>query len=342
MKALVLQTPGEKPSLVVKEIPVQELGPNDALVEVAACGVCHHDVAVMRGVLRRGVKPEIVLGHEISGRVAEIGDAVTTAKVGDRVVSTLSTFCGRCLRCLSGREYRCLHGHGIGHGIDGGFAQFVKLPESSLISIPDDVDLEEASIFGCPMGVALQALQDVAQVKAGERVLVTGAGGGLGVHAVQIASALGASVLAVTTSPDKVKRLEGLAASDVFLADELDFSELALALTEDQGVDVVVNTVGSAVFRSSLRSLAQFGRMVLLGEITGERATINLAEVLFRDAAIFGSTGAERRHITEVSRLVSSGTVRPVVSQKFALDEATTAYQHIRAKETFGRVVLVP
>jgi D-arabinose 1-dehydrogenase-like Zn-dependent alcohol dehydrogenase len=341
-KALVLEAPGEEPSLAVREVGTPTLGPHDVLVEVAACGMCRHDVAVMQGVLRRGVKPEIVLGHEISGRVVGIGPSTESVKVRDRVTTTLTTFCGRCQPCLDGREYRCVDGRGIGHAIDGGFAQLVRVPESCLVAVPDGVELEEASIFGCPMGVALRALRDVAELQSGETVLVTGAGGGLGVHAVQIASAMGATVIAVTTSSDKVERLERLGVAEVILADELDFSEFAMALTEDRGVDVVVNTVGSAVFGSSVRSLTQFGRMVVLGEVAGEKALISLAELLFRDAKIVTSTGAGARHIAGIGGLVASGRISPVVSEKFALEDAAKAYHLMRANQTFGRVVLVP
>ena len=341
-KALVLEAPGEEPSLAVREVGTPILGPHDVLVEVAACGMCRHDVAVMQGLLRRGVKPEIILGHEISGRVLDIGPSTGSVKVGDRVTTTLTTFCGRCQRCLDGQEYRCVDGRGIGHAIDGGFAQLVRVPESCLVAVPDGVELEEASIFGCPMGVALRALRDVAELRSGETVLVTGAGGGLGVHAVQIASALGATVIAVTTSPDKVERLERFGVAEVILANELDFSEIAMALTEDRGVNVVVNTVGSAVFGSSVRSLAQFGRMVILGEVTGDRASINLAELLFRDARVAASSGAGPRHIAEIGDMVASGHISPVVSEKFALEDAAKAYRLMRANKTFGRVVLVP
>ena len=342
MKALVVESPGENPSLAVREVETPSPGPDDVLVEVAACGLCHHDIAVMGGVLRRGLKPGVILGHEISGRVAETGDTVTSVCVGDRVTSTLTTFCGRCDRCLDGREYRCLSSRGIGHAVDGGFARFVSLPASSLVQVPDEIGLEEASVLACPMGVALQALSDVARVQPGETALIVGAGGGLGVHSFILAAALGARAIAVTTSADKVEPLERLQAGEVLLADELDFLEFALALTEDEGVDMVVNTVGSAVFEASVRSLAQFGRMLLLGEVAGGRATMNLAELLFRDASVLSSTGAGRRHIVEVAGMVSSGTVRPVVSQRFPLEEAGEAYRLMRDRKTFGRVVLVP
>ena len=342
MKALFLKEPGEEPRLVLADAPDPVPGPHDVVVKVAACGFCHHDVAVMAGVLRRGVKPDIVLGHEISGTVVDAGDEVEMVKPGDFVVAALTTFCGECERCTSGRDYRCLQAQGLGHAIDGGFAQLVKLPERGVVPIPGDADLLGASILACPIGVAVRALEDVAQLRKGETVLVAGAGGGLGLHAVQVASAMGARVLAVTTSPDKVAGIEEHTSAEVILAGELDFSEIAMALTDDAGVDVVINPVGSAVFDSCLRSMAQFGRMVVLGEVTGGLVSLNPAELLFRDAAILGSTGASVLHITRAAELMYKGDVTPVISKSYALEEAAEAYREIRAGKTFGRVVLIP
>ncbi len=342
MKALFLKEPGEVPELVLADAPDPVPGPHDVVVQVAACGFCHHDVAVMAGVLRRGVKPDIVLGHEISGTVVDVGADVEKVKPGDFVVAALTTFCGECERCTSGREYRCLQAQGLGHAIDGGFAQFVKLPERGVVPIPRDADLLGASILACPIGVAVQALEDVAGLRMGETALVAGAGGGLGLHAVQVAGAMGARVLAVTTSPDKVARIEEHTSAEVILAGELDFSEIAMALTDDMGVDVVINPVGSAVFDSCIRSMAQFGRMVVLGEVTGGHVRLNPAELLFRDAAILGSTGASVRHITRAVELVGKGDVTPVISKTYALEEASEAYREMRAGKTFGRVVLIP
>lgn len=342
MKALVLDEAGDEPKLAIRDVPIPKLGPHDVLVKVRSCGFCYHDVVVMQGLLRRGVKSQVVLGHEISGEVAEVGDQVGSLSVGDRVASILTEPCGQCSRCRAGREHRCLNGRGIGHSIDGGFAEMVKLHENSLALLPAKVELEESCIFGCPMGVALQGIRDVAQLKAGETALVTGAGGGLGVHAVQICKHLGARVLAVTTSSEKVEGLEGLGADEVILAGELDFGEMALALTEEAGVDVVVDTVGSALFDSSFRSLAQYGRMVILGEIVGGRISINPAELLFRDASIIGSSGTGRRHLQDVASLVVQGRLRPIISETFPLERAAEAYRLMRERHTFGRVALVP
>ena len=144
----------------------------------------------MAGVLRRGVKPGVILGHEIAGIVAQVGEGARLVEKADRVVSLLTNACGQCERCLSGREHRCLHGQGIGHGRDGGFAEYVVLSEFSLIKIPESIDLTGAALLACPMGVALQAVQHVAEAGPGKTTVVTGAGGGLGIHALQMAAAL--------------------------------------------------------------------------------------------------------------------------------------------------------
>ncbi len=342
MKALFVTRPGEDPELDLREVDTPDPKADEVLVRVASAGLCNHDVSIMRGLLRRGVDHDVVLGHEIAGVVESTGPDVGGFRKGDAVVSTLTVFCGVCDRCTSGHEYRCHQGRGIGHAVNGGFAEFVALPEKCLIKLPSGVETGTASILACPIGVALQALRDVARVKPDDTVLVTGAGGGLGIHALQLAAALAGRAMAVTHSPEKLDDLEQYAPGNVVLADELDFSEIVLALTEDQGVDVVIETVGSATFRSSLRSMAQFGKLVALGEVLGERVSFNLAEVIFRDARVLGSSGASRAHVTEAVRLVAEGTVAPVISHRVPLADALDAYRLVREGRSLGRVVLVP
>jgi NADPH:quinone reductase-like Zn-dependent oxidoreductase len=149
-------------------------------------------------------------------------------------------------------------------------------------------------------------------------------------------------VLAVTSSGGKVEALRSLGADEVVLAAGQDFSQEVLALTRDEGVDVVIDTVGSPLLPASLRSLAQYGRMVVLGEVTGGTASINLAELIFRDIRILGSSGTTKRHIREVAHLVGEGRLRPVVSHTFPLEEADEAFNLVARGKALGRVVLTP
>ena len=342
MKALFVKQPGPTPEFEIRDVDTPEAGPNDVVIEVHAAGLCGHDIAIMTGLLRRGVDHSVILGHEISGTIAQLGSDVTGLAKGDPVVASLTASCGRCDRCNSGLDYRCRYGSGVGHGVNGGFAEYVKLPATGVTPLPSDIDLVGASLIACPIGVCVRAAKSVARVSAGESVLVTGAGGGLGVHAVQIAGALGAQVFAATTSPEKLDGLDSYAPGGAILGGELDFSELVLAFTEDKGADVVIDTVGSATFRSAIRSLSQYGRMVLLGEVEGSRASLNLTDIMFRDAAIYGSTGASRPDIEAAIELVASGEVQPVVHTTMPLEDASEAVSLVTSRQATGRVALTP
>ena len=342
MKALFVKEPGTTPEFEVRDIPDPRARAGQVVVRVEAAGLCGHDIAIMTGILRRGVDHDVVLGHEISGRISEVGESVAGLSVGDAVVASLTAFCGECDRCVAGFDYRCRVGRGVGHGINGGFAEYVRLPARCVTLIPDSIELIGASLLACPIGVSVRAIKSVANICAGEVALITGAGGGLGIHAIQVATAFGAQVFAATSSPEKLDELERFAPGGVMLGGELDFSELLLAFTEDSGADVVIDTVGSATFGSSMRSLAQSGRMVLLGEVAGGRARISLTDIMFRDAVIQGSTGASLGDIATAAELVSGGDVEPVVHASLPLEEAGEAVRIVADRQALGRVVLLP
>ena len=333
---------GDPPVLEIRDVPIPEAGPRQVLVRVAACGFCHHDRSVMAGVLRRGVASDVILGHEISGVVESTGSEIAGLQTGDRVVSILTEACGRCDRCTNGREHRCREGLGIGHGCDGGFAEYVALSEHCLVKVPEGLDPIGAALLACPMGVALQAVRETAQVAPAETVVVTGAGGGLGAHAVQAAAASGARVLAVTSSPEKENALRELGASEVLETNGLDFAELVMAMTGDEGADVVIDTVGSALFPSTLRILAQYGRLVLLGEILGQNVSLNPAEIIFRDARVLGASGVSRVTVEQAGLMALEGKLRPVVDLELPLEQAATAYRLVTERRPTGRIALLP
>ena len=330
--------------LALAEREVPRPGPGEALLRVDACGFCHHDYLVMTGTLRRGVAPGVVPGHEIAGTVAALGEHAARFREGERVVSLLTAACGLCARCLAGREHRCRNGAGIGHGRDGGFAEYVALPETALVAVPDGLAAERAALLACPAGVALSGV-DSAEVSAGETVVVTGAGGGLGIHAVQLAAARGAQVIAVTSSPAKAAALQNLGASIVVdVADGPGLTEIVLAMTDDDGADAVIDTVGPPVWPEVLRCLGQYGRLALLGDVTGEPAPVTLAEVIFRDLRLTGVSGVSRQTLERCVGLAASGELEPVISDVLPLTEegAAEAVRMVREREPLGRVVLMP
>ena len=344
MFALSVVRPGSPPKLEMVERPTPMPGPGEVLLRVNACGFCHHDLLVMSRTLRRGVAEGVTLGHEIAGTVVATLQDVVGVQVGDRVVSLLTAACGQCARCRAGREHRCLVGGGIGHGRDGGFAEYVALPASALVPMPDGVADEQAALLACPVGVALNGVES-AGVVSGETVVVTGAGGGLGVHAVQMAAMRGAQVIAVTTSPEKMDDLESLGAFVVIDAGEgLDFAEVVMALTDDTGADALIDTVGSPLWPATLRCLGQYGRLALLGDVSGEAARLRLAEVIFRDAQILGVSGVSLATLRQAVNLAASGQLRPVVSQTLPLTAqgVLEAWRLVSERRALGRVVFTP
>ena len=343
MKALIVASIGHTPKLVVKEIPRPNINPDEVLIKVMYAGLCGHDLAVMRGLIARNLDPQLILGHEISGQIIAVGDEVSSHSIDDNVFSALVTFCGRCNQCISGNEYRCDSRNGIGHRIPGGFAEFVALPAKSVLKIPEGIDIKHACLLSCPIGVAIRASQWVAKVNRGDSVLITGAGGGLGIHLALVADCLGAKVLASTSSPNKVAQIERLGISEVVLTNnELPLSELALAMTEDRGVDIALDTLGSITFKEVLRSTSLNGRIILLGEIGGSPININTTELIFRDARVFGLAGVSIKHIKSAMDILQSHKFEPVISGVFRLEDATEAYRLVQNKEILGRVIFAP
>ena len=345
---------GTVPRLEVADLPIPVPRTGEVLVKVESCGFCYHDYLVMLGLLRRGVKDNVVLGHEISGTIVGVGDKVFDVSVGDRVVTLLTNACGICTRCLNGLEHRCLYGAGIGHGCDGGLAEFLVVKHSSVVLIGESISFSEAALLACPMGVVVRGVKEIDKVSAGESVFVTGAGGGLGAHAVQVARALGAEVFALTSSPEKVPFLESLGASQVletgverFDKDQTGMrfeiantiGELVRFYTEDKGADVVIDTVGEPLFDVSLKALGQYGRLLLLGQVSGHNISFNPAEVIFLDAQIIGCSGCSRADVIDANQMIEQGLVKPVIYTQLRLEEWATAFDYLKCSQSIGRVV---
>ena len=314
MKAVVLEEPGAHPAVRDDERAAPAAAPGRAVVRVEAAGFSHHDALVLSGVLRRGVRTPLVLGHEVSGVVEATGERVVV---------------------LPG---------GLGHAEDGGFAELVSVREDALVPVPAARPSEHAALLASPIGVAVKAVTDVGRAARGQTVVVVGVSGGLGAHAAQVAHALGARVIGVTGSTGKMAALEGMAWLDAVVGPgDLPWSETVRALTDDAGADVVVDTVGAGgSVDGAVRSLARGGRVVLLGQIAPEQSAFTAAELVFREGSIVGSLGAERTHVERALAMVEAGDVVPLIDRVLPLSAASVldAYRLLRERAVVGRVVL--
>jgi len=345
MRAVVVSSAGDPSVLKVSAVDPPAPGARDVRIAVQACGVCFHDVVVRNGTFRRGVAMPVILGHEVAGTIESIGPEVRTLVVGDRVATTIhSHVCGQCRRCRGGRETSCPHRVFLGDaGLNGGYAEQVCVGEDNAVRVPDAVSLDEAAITACAIGTELNAIRDVANVRSGERVLVTGAGGGLGIHGVQLTRLAGAFTIAVTTSAAKAARIKEAGADEVLLvAPGEDFSAKVRQATDGEGVDVAIDNVGSPVFGAVRRSLADDGRWVLVGQLTGDFVTMNFAQFFLRNISILSAKGVSRAQLEDALRLVEQKRVTPVISATYPFEQAAEAHRLVEQGKTLGRVVLKP
>ncbi|MDH5507383.1 MAG: alcohol dehydrogenase catalytic domain-containing protein, partial [Anaerolineae bacterium] len=210
MRALVVKEFGGP--LILEEVPIPEYGKGDVLIKVKACAVDQFDLTIRDGKFPTAKTP-IILGHEIAGEVVEVGSNVENLKPGDRVVSTLYLTCGRCRFCLTGRETICADFKGyVGIHSPGAYAEYTTIPSVNLVKLPESISFVDGSVIANAIGTPYHAFTKRAQIKPGERVIITGAGGGVGVHAVQVARMMGAQVMGVDVGAKKLEFVKELGA----------------------------------------------------------------------------------------------------------------------------------
>jgi acryloyl-coenzyme A reductase len=343
MRAVVTPHPGDYDVMRVADVPVPTFGPREVLVRNAASGVCYHDHLIRVGVMRRGITFPLILGHEGAGTVEAVGEAVRSLKRGDRVACTQWTEnCGLCRFCRTNREPLCAERKYFGHDRDGTYAEFFKIQEDSLLPLPPEVSFEDGAILSCAIGTTLAAIRDVGRTQAGERVLVTGAGGGLGVHAVQMAKACGATVIAQTTSRDKVDLIRSMGADTVVVARDGQFADEVKRAAGGEGVDVVCDNVGAPVFDEALRATARGARYVLVGELTGDSITFNTARLFLKGVSLLSTTSTSRTQLADVIELVRAGRLRPIITERFTFEDAPRVHRLMVERKLSGRVLLTP
>jgi acryloyl-coenzyme A reductase len=338
MKAAVLLAAGGPDAFQILEIPAPVCGDGDVLVDVMACGVSFRDVVERNGTYRRDVRFPLVIGLEISGVVRAVGSQVRSVIVGDHVCSKAFSSCGDCRYCRSGRESTCLQRRPV----RGGYAEQACLPEDAWVRVPPGIPFEVSCGLGPASAVALNAVRDTAHVTVGENVLVTGATGGVGWSAVQLARLAGARVIALTRKASSAQELREAGAHDVVVMDaDGRFASQVRALTEDQGVDVVIDNVGSRVFLEGFDALAMHGRYACVGQLSGESVRINLARIFFKRAQILGVGSVNRAQLSDVIALTAAGQLRPRVAAMLPLTEVARAHTLVESGAVSGRIVLI-
>ncbi|HZU05630.1 MAG TPA: zinc-binding dehydrogenase [Chloroflexota bacterium] len=339
MRAARYHGPGA--GLVLEEVEVPTPAVNEAVVRVAAAGICHTELQFLAGTLNLGVAP-LTLGHEIAGEVVAVGQEVRAPNVGDHVVVYYYAPCGECRWCTSGHENLCPQpASQVGFTTDGGFAPYVRVPARSLVPVPASLPLDEAATVGCAVATALHALRAVADVRLGETVVVYGVGA-VGFALVQLARLAGARVVAVGRTPEKLALARELGADLTVNATTDDPVTAVLDDTRGEGADVVFECVASAeTMDQAVRLLRRRGRLVFIG-YGADAFTVNPLLLVLREAQVLGSVGNTLEELREAVALAASGKVRPIVTERLPLEEVNRALAALREGRVVGRAVLLP
>ncbi len=341
MRAAVFHEHGGPEVVRIEEVPAPVPAPDEVRVRVRAAALNHLDLWVRRGLPIETTMPHVG-GSDVAGVVEEVGERAEGVAVGDRVVVNPSLSCGRCEWCVAGEVPLCPEYRILGEHTNGGFAEYVAVPAANVYRIPDGLSFEAAAALPVSYMTAWRALVTRARVRAGEDVLVLGASGGTAAAAVQIARLAGARVFAVTRGADNVARVRALGAHVVYDRDEVDFSRQVFQDTGKRGVDVVVENVGEATWKGSIRALARGGRLVCYGATTGPRGEIDLRVLFWKQVEIIGTTMASRPEFEAMLRAAFRGDLVPVIDSVLPLEHAREAHERLEAGGQFGKIVLVP
>ncbi len=304
-------------------------------VAVEACGICHRDIIDRDGrfpFIRIPVTP----GHEAAGRVIAIGPEASDFRVGDRVGSMHRDFCGGCRACLAGAPSQCELGASVfGLTIDGAYASEVVAPERCFYALPKDMPAAEAAILHCTFGTAYRGLVRLGGLESGGSVLVTGANGGVGSAAVQVAKRLGARVAAVIRDEKHEAFVKELGADRVLVDDGGGFHRKI-----GDAVDVALDCVGPPTFNAALRSVRSGGTVVVIGNVATERPQLNLGYLVTRGIRVCGSAGAARQDMAELLLLHQRTPLSFSIQERLPLERADEGQRRVRAGGLSGRLVV--
>lgn len=339
MKAAVLTAAGEK--LELREVDKPRPGPGEVLVKVAACGVCHTDLHYIEHGVPTFKTPPVILGHEPSGTIAELGDQVKGPEPGTRVLLPAVLPCGQCSFCRSGRENICQSMIMYGNHVDGAFAEYVVAPAKDVFVLPDTIPLQEGAIIADAISTPYHAVKNRGRVRPGETVVVFGCGG-VGINVVQIAAAAGAHVVAVDVSDKKLAWAQEFGATQVVnAAREEKISRTLFELTGG-GADVAFEAIGKPeTIKNSLACLRPGGRLVLIGYI-GQKVPLAAGRIMFRELEVIGSLGCRPVDYPPLIRMCAEGRIKvaELVTHRLPLEEIEQAFELMKSGESLRSIVI--
>lgn len=334
MKAQILEQHGTVADIVAHANWAEpEPGPGEVQFEVKACALNYHDIFTMRGMPGIKVPIPVIMGIDAAGVISKLGDGVEGWSVGDRVlIDPINRKTGKL----------------FGEMVDGGLAERAVVAAHQVLALPDEVGFDQGAALPCAYGTAYRMMITRGQVKAGEKVLILGASGGVGTCCVQLAKMVGAHVIAAASSQEKMDKLTAIGADEVInytdrpFRDQIWDSHGKPRIVGGGGVDVIVNFTGGDTWVPSLRALARHGRMLTCGATAGYDPQTDIRFIWTFEQNIIGSNGWETEDITALLALVKDGKLTPVVDHQFDLEDTRAAFAALEGREIFGKVIVTP
>lgn len=340
MKAVYFQQHGDEDVLQYGEVPTPAVDAGQVLVKVHACALNHIDIWVRKGWPGLRLELPHILGADIAGTVAEVGEGVKNVHAGEAVVVLPGLSCGVCEWCQRGSDNYCQAYSVVGEHVRGGYAEFVSVPARNVVAKPDNLTFEQAAAYPLTFQTSWHMLVSQAQVQPGDWVLVLAAGSGVGVAAVQIARLFGANIIAAAGSQAKLDKANELGADYLINYEKDDFYKKTKEITAGRGVDIVFEHVGQKTWENSIKSLVKGGRLVTCGATTGYEAITDLRFVFYKNLRIFGNLMGSRGELIRITQLMAEGKLAPIVDRVLPLEKAREAHQALANREQFGKIVL--
>ena len=337
MRAAIFEAPGLDNLKVIDNAEDPKINDHDILIRIKVAGVNPIDNLVVSGMLPKIVPYPHIPGAESSGIVEQIGSQVSndSIKIGDRVVVHNKVFDGTCDMCLNGLDMICRNGGLIGAITNGGFAEYISVPERNVFKVPDDLNWDVAASLPVTSLTPYHALNE-ASVKLDEFLLVFGASGSTGMIAVQLGKKMGTRVIAVSRN-NWIKTDFG---ADYVINDYDKIVEQVKEITQGKMAEVVMNSLGIGTWESSIESVGINGRLVTFGGLTGADVKLNVQSLYRKQIKLIGSTGGTRKELLDLITIASKEGLKVKVWKKFKLDDVKEALQELFSKERDGRILL--
>ncbi|MEV0589501.1 NAD(P)-dependent alcohol dehydrogenase [Nonomuraea sp. NPDC050310] len=320
--------------LTIKDHPDPRPGPGQVLVAVRAVSLSYRELMILRGDYVLPVKPDVVPVSDGAGEVVAVGPGVRTAKPGDRVTATL-------FPSWQDGPFGLQHLPQLGGSLDGLLTELALLDANALVPIPDHLSYEEAATLPCAAVTAWNALTGDGSGSPSGQTVVTQGSGGVSLFALQFAKALGARVIATTSSPAKAERLSALGADEIIDSRATpDWAAGVRELTSGQGAERVVDVVGD--LGQSLRAVAIGGHVASVGFVSGQPPLLDPRAIFAAGAVVRGIAVGSRAQFLAMNQLIEAHRLRPVIDRVFPFDQAPDAYRHYASSsgETFGKIVI--